>query len=119
MRVQLHGWFGGFDDMGRELGAYDAAGYMYALRDLRDILLKECDFTQASDISFDDETKQAWTEFRQALRDFPAQFTVDNITPVVEFPEPPVIGRPRTWRNIDPDVIAERTRAQVTSGDVQ
>ena len=41
------------------------------VRDLRNELLTECDWTQLSDIST--ETKAAWTEYRQSLRDITSQ----------------------------------------------
>ena len=49
----------------------------------RDRLLKESDWTQLPDAPCD---TQAWATYRQALRDFPATWTVG---PEAEFPDTP------------------------------
>jgi hypothetical protein len=49
----------------------------------RDRLLAECDWTQTADAPVD---KAAWAAYRQALRDFPATWTLSEIA---DFPEPP------------------------------
>lgn len=41
------------------------------VREIRDELLRACDFTQLEDATVD---KQAWAEYRQALRDIPQNF---------------------------------------------
>ena len=41
-----------------------------ALRRQRDVLLAECDWTQGADVPA--SIKNAWTTYRQALRDLPA-----------------------------------------------
>jgi hypothetical protein len=41
-----------------------------ALRRQRDVLLAECDWTQGADVPT--SIKNAWTTYRQALRDLPA-----------------------------------------------
>jgi hypothetical protein len=53
------------------------------MRIQRDRLLAESDWTQLPDSSAD---KQAWADYRQALRDLPATWTPG---PTVEFPTPP------------------------------
>jgi len=54
------------------------------MRNLRNRLLKDSDWTQ----SYDDPTnnREAWAIYRQQLRDFPATWIANQI---VEFPEPP------------------------------
>lgn len=52
----------------------------------RNQLLTESDWTQLPDVSLTAEQKQAWIEYRQALRDFPA--VCDPTNPV--WPEKPV-----------------------------
>jgi len=54
------------------------------MRNLRDALLAECDWTQVNDAPVD---QHAWATYRQALRDFPTTWTPAEI---LEFPEPPV-----------------------------
>jgi hypothetical protein len=48
----------------------------------RDRLLAESDWTQLPDAPVN---RQAWADYRQALRDFPATWTPG---PIVEFPTP-------------------------------
>jgi len=45
------------------------------IRDTRDQLLRNSDFTQVNDIPFDQTTKDAWIAYRQSLRDLPNTFT--------------------------------------------
>jgi len=54
------------------------------MRNLRDALLANCDWTQVNDAPVDGE---AWADYRQALRDFPSTWTPAE---TVEFPDPPV-----------------------------
>ena len=55
------------------------------LRNERDYLLKECDWTQMPDSPLTDTKKQEWQVYRQALRDLPATADINNI----EFPIKP------------------------------
>ena len=53
------------------------------MRNHRDRLLKESDWTQVNDAPVD---QQAWATYRQALRDFPATWTAG---PEADFPDTP------------------------------
>ena len=53
------------------------------MRNHRDRLLKESDWTQVNDAPVD---QQAWATYRQALRDFPATWTP---SPEADFPDTP------------------------------
>lgn len=53
------------------------------MRNHRDRLLKESDWTQVADAPVDQE---AWATYRQTLRDFPATWTAG---PTVDFPDTP------------------------------
>ena len=53
------------------------------MRNHRDRLLKESDWTQVNDAPVDQE---AWATYRQALRDFPATWTPG---PEADFPDTP------------------------------
>ena len=53
------------------------------MRIQRDKLLVESDWTQVADAPVD---KQAWAEYRQALRDFPSTWVPSE---TVEFPDTP------------------------------
>lgn len=67
-----------------EYDALVAAEALASLRSLRDAFLAQSDWTQMPDVTGID--KQAWADYRQALRDLPAN-TVDPENPV--WPEPP------------------------------
>lgn len=58
-------------------------GYTQAMRTVRDNLLATSDWTQLPDAPCD---RQAWADYRQALRDFPATWTPG---PTADFPEVP------------------------------
>jgi hypothetical protein len=53
------------------------------MRNHRDRLLKESDWTQVNDAPVDQE---AWATYRQTLRDFPATWTAG---PEADFPDTP------------------------------
>ena len=57
------------------------------IRDIRNKLLTDSDWTRLDDIGMDQTTKDSWATFRQTLRDIPQ----NNINPEdVIWPEPPV-----------------------------
>jgi len=66
-----------------EVARVRVAAFMEYLRSERDALLVASDWTQASDVPVD---TTAWAEYRQALRDLPAN-TIDPENPV--WPTPP------------------------------
>lgn len=55
-----------------------------AMRQARNDLLKGSDWAMISDATTD---KQAWADYRQALRDFPSTWVAG---PTADFPDPPV-----------------------------
>ena len=57
--------------------------YESMMRKVRDSMLKESDWTQVADAPVD---RQAWATYRQALRDFPATWTLG---PEADFPDTP------------------------------
>jgi hypothetical protein len=56
------------------------------MRAQRDAFLAASDWTQTLDAPLTDEQRQAWADYRQALRDFPATWTPG---PTANFPDPP------------------------------
>ena len=59
------------------------------LRNKRNELLKESDWTQVNDCPLSDSKKQEWATYRQSLRDLPATYqSVNNIADVI-FPSMP------------------------------
>ena len=55
-----------------EAWVFDSTKFMVELRRLRDIKLYTCDWTQLDDCKLSMSKKGEWTEYRQALRDVPA-----------------------------------------------
>jgi len=69
-----------------------AAEALTIVRKKRDILLKESDWTQGADVP--DAIKAAWTTYRQALRDMPADnsdvtLSADGVLSNVTWPTKP------------------------------
>ena len=58
--------------------------YIERMRHQRDRLLAASDWAMTSDAPTD---KQAWSDYRQALRDFPSTWVAG---PTADFPDPPV-----------------------------
>ena len=61
-----------------EQEAADAEIYdldMNRIRNLRDGLLKSCDFTQLGDASLGEHTAEEWATYRTALKDLPQSYT--------------------------------------------
>ena len=64
-----------------------------AVREQRDQMLAKCDWTQLADAHLSVDKKQAWSDYRQALRDIPEDFedptqvqwpTIPGATPTVQ-----------------------------------
>jgi len=56
------------------------------LRNERNGLLSQSDWTQLADAPLTTEAKQAWADYRQQLRDLPETVDINNIV----YPEPPI-----------------------------
>jgi hypothetical protein len=65
--------------------ALDDSFIALRMREKRDRLLLESDWTQLPDVSISEEKKQAWRSYRKALRDLPGQ----KGFPYVDFPAKP------------------------------
>ena len=59
------------------------------LRDMRDDLLQECDWTQMPDSPLSDSKKAEWATYRQALRDLPTNYTNSDSTTDIVWPTRP------------------------------
>ena len=57
---------------------YRLENQWFIIRETRNELLAECDWTQLADVSA--ETKSIWSEYRQSLRDITSQTNPFNIT---------------------------------------
>jgi len=59
------------------------------LRNRRDLLLAESDWTQAADSPLSDSKKAEWATYRQQLRDITSSYTTDSAISDIVFPTPP------------------------------
>jgi hypothetical protein len=71
-----------------------------ALREMRDILLKESDWTQVPDCPLSEEIKNDWRIWRQAMRDITSTVSYP-LANTIQLPVTPETGRPSTWSNWD------------------
>ena len=92
MRLQVYGWPKA--DMSGVATTQDEM--KQALREMRDVLLRECDWTMLPDCQLSEETVDQWRLWRQYMRDLPSLVS-DPITYTVEFNDPPEDGRPKSW----------------------
>jgi hypothetical protein len=68
----------------------DTSGVIQAtIRAERDLLLKECDWTQTIDSPLTDSKKAEWQTYRQVLRDLPANYQDSDSIDEITFPNLP------------------------------
>ncbi len=60
--------------------------YTDRMRQWRNILLSQSDWTQMADSPLSTQKKTEWATYRQQLRDFPASWTPAD---TADFPDPP------------------------------
>ena len=70
---------------------YPAGKHEAEVRRKRDLLLFDCDWTQATDSPLSDSKKAEWATYRQALRDLMDSYTDSEANDLdsVTFPTPP------------------------------
>ena len=56
------------------------------MRDERNSLLAQSDWTQMTDSPLSDSKKQEWATYRQALRDFPSTWTPSDTAAFADMP---------------------------------
>ena len=59
------------------------------VRERRNELLAECDWTQAADSPLSDQKKAEWATYRQQLRDLTNSYTKENSIEDIVFPTKP------------------------------
>lgn len=96
MLIQILGWT--LSTTGQ--GANTQGELAQALREMRDVLLKESDWTQMPDCPLSEEIKNDWRIWRQAMRDITStiSYPLEN---TLELPVTPEVGRPLSWNNWD------------------
>jgi hypothetical protein len=73
---------------------------LMALREMRDVLLKESDWTQMPDCPLSEEIKNDWRIWRQEMRDITSLVSTP-LQNTLQLPIPPTSGRPLSWDNWD------------------
>lgn len=110
MKLQLYGW-PKWDMSG---AATTQEEMDFAMRQMRDTLLSECDWTQLPDCQLSADVIDQWKLWRQYMRDLPT--LVDRpLSNVIQFNDPPEVGRPWSWDNWD----IERGAQPYGTGPVQ
>jgi len=71
-----------------------------ALRQMRQVLLGESDWTQMPDCPLSEEIKNDWRIWRQEMRDITSMVSLP-LENTIELPIPPIAGRPTSWDNWD------------------
>ena len=96
MLIQIFGW--SLSTTG--LGAQTQEELAQALREMRDVLLKESDWTQMPDCPLSEEIKNDWRIWRQEMRDITStvSYPLENTS---QLPATPESGRPLSWNNWD------------------
>lgn len=73
----------------------------WCMRDLREVLLKECDWTVGVDSPLEQSVKDAWITWRQWMRDITQHVSITEVVEYVDILSPPAIGRPKSWVNFE------------------
>lgn len=85
------------------------------LREQRDVLLKESDWTVGVDSPLPIEAQEEWKQWRQEMRDITDNVVLNDGDQCVDIPIPPSVGRPKTWINLDYDFLMEQRAKLVAS----
>ena len=96
MLIQIFGW--SLSTTGQP--AHTQEELAQALREMRDVLLKESDWTQMLDCPLSEEIKNDWRIWRQEMRDITStvSYPLEN---TIQLPVTPEAGRPLSWSNWD------------------
>lgn len=99
MKLNIYNWPYVDDQTPGGRHAETAEELIAVMRDLRDVLLKECDWTIVPDSPLTEERKQEWILWRQWMRDLPNYCSPQDGDKWVEILDPPQ-GYPRSWANV-------------------
>jgi hypothetical protein len=73
----------------------------WCMRDLREVLLKESDWTVGIDSPLSQSVKDEWIAWRQWMRDITQHITITDFVEYVDILSPPTTGRPKSWVNVE------------------
>lgn len=65
------------------------ATYWSSMRDTRNTLLSNCDWTVATDTPLSDSKKAEWVAYRTLLRDYPSTLNDTTVQQTLTWPTPP------------------------------
>ncbi len=108
MKLAISMW-GYYDpETNMEVAPKTATQLMSVFRDQRDVLLKESDWCVGVDSPLNESVKQEWINWRQSMRDFTDGLVISDNQEWVKIPEPPIVGKPKTWVNLEFDFLSEQ-----------
>ena len=73
----------------------------WCMRDLREVLLKESDWTVGTDSPLEQSVKDAWVSWRQWMRDITQHILITEMVEYIKILDPPITGRPKSWINVE------------------
>jgi hypothetical protein len=99
MKLAISRWV--YLDNGEDKAPETVEELDWCMRDLREVFLKECDWTVGVDSPLPQSAKDAWIAWRQWMRDITQHISITEVVEYVEILDPPTIGRPKSWVNFE------------------
>ena len=99
MKLAISKWV--YADNGTEKSPDTVEELEWCMRDLREVLLKESDWTIGADSPLDQSVKEEWILWRQWMRDITQHITITELVEYVDILDPPAIGCPKSWINVE------------------
>ncbi len=99
MKLNIYNW--PFVDIESPGGRHPVTAdeLMYTMKDIREVMLKESDWTVGNDSPLSESDRQSWIEWRQWMRDISAHCSPREGDKWVEIPNPPR-SAPKSWINV-------------------
>ena len=95
MKLAISRWVYADNDADKEPETVEELNW--CMRDLREVLLKECDWTVGVDSPLQQSVKDEWIAWRQWMRDITQHVSITDAVEYVDILDPPAIGRPKSW----------------------
>lgn len=99
MKLAISKWV--YPEDGTEKEPSTVEELSWCMRDLREVMLKECDWTIGNDSPLGQSDKDAWVSWRQWMRDITQHITITDMVEYVDILDPPTVGRPKSWVNFE------------------